>query len=210
MANIIGDIAGQYKALMALIEQMPDEEVISIGDMVDRGPQSKEVIEWFMANGRAILGNHEHMMLDQYNKMGGYYQDGIWIWNGGGFTLESFNGFIPDNIIYWVKNLPKYLEIDNMLISHAFIHPSLNLDEACDIGNSARELKSDRSIIWNRSEPIRRKYELQLAGHNSQFGLRRFDDDQGTFAICLDDSRHKVLTGFNTNNMQVYQQPYIY
>ena len=65
MVNIISDIAGNYKTLMALLEKMPqDEEIISVGDMVDRGPRSKEVIEFFMnnENATAIMGNHEHMM----------------------------------------------------------------------------------------------------------------------------------------------------
>src|SRR5262245_16243438 len=86
---IIGDIAGQYKTLLALLKQCPNEEPVSVGDMIDRGPDSKLVLDFFMKNGRAILGNHEAMMLDAIG--GGHYgawQD--WVGNGGGYTMRSF------------------------------------------------------------------------------------------------------------------------
>src|SRR3990167_9116336 len=126
MVNIVGDIAGRYDQLLALLKKMPDDEVISIGDMIDRGPKSKEVIEWFMKNGKAILGNHEHMMLDFYRN-GGYYEHGIWQWNGGSTTLTSFDpaeryracAVVPEIVLSWVSKLPLYLEIDGYLISHS-------------------------------------------------------------------------------------------
>ena len=46
---------------------MPEGETISVGDMIDRGPNSKEVVEYFMdptINSSAIFGNHEHLMVD--------------------------------------------------------------------------------------------------------------------------------------------------
>jgi hypothetical protein len=64
MPNIIGDIAGNYKTLMALLKKMPDDEVVSVGDMIDRSSGSADVIRWFMKHGKAIYGNHEDMMLD--------------------------------------------------------------------------------------------------------------------------------------------------
>ena len=67
---------------------MPDEIPISVGDMIDRGPHSKEVLDFFLQNGKAILGNHEHMMLDHFNG-GGEYQSRMWFLNGGNTTLES-------------------------------------------------------------------------------------------------------------------------
>ena len=41
--NLIGDIQGNYHTLRALLKQMPDEEPVSVGDMIDRGPRSKAV-----------------------------------------------------------------------------------------------------------------------------------------------------------------------
>ena len=74
--NIIGDIAGRYDELMLLLAKMPEADlIVSVGDMVDRGPKSKEVIEFFMTNPKAyaIYGNHESMMYEHLT--GNPYRD---------------------------------------------------------------------------------------------------------------------------------------
>lgn len=229
MTNIIGDIAGEYKALVQLVGQMPAGEVISVGDMVDRGPDSQRVLDYFMKEGRrAILGNHEHMMLDHLTK-GGFYGRGIWHWNGGAKTLLSFDPYeeraypdiVPPKYVEWLSNLPKFIELKgievnglekDVLISHAFLRGYYDDQESlrygCDFGKTIYD-KDETTIVWNRGQPVRRPtWDLQVCGHNSQFGLRQWDDEEGTFAICLDDSRKKVLTGLHLESMTIYQQPF--
>ncbi len=219
MTNIIGDIAGEYKTLLKLVDKMPEGEVISVGDMVDRGPQSKEVLDYFMntPNTRAIMGNHEHMMLDHITK-GGFYGSHIWLWNGGKTTLRSFEPTgelqnpVPTKYLEWLAKLPKYIEIDNCLIAHSFIRGYFQKDDlkvACDLGKTVTD-KEETTIIWNRAEPRRRdEWRLQICGHNSQFGLREWRDEEGLFAICLDDSRQRVLTGLHLETMTIYQEDYV-
>jgi hypothetical protein len=211
--NIIGDIAGQYDAFLKLVEKMPAGKVISVGDLVDRGPKSKEVVEWFMNNpeAEAIYGNHEHLMIDTYRKTN-YYEDGTWYVNGGSKTVKSYGKWvqdIPEEVIKWLENRPKYLLINGVFVSHSFLAPNYSLEEALDFGESYMDQKCDPSIIWNREPPIRRpEYKLQVAGHNSQFKLRRFVDDQGEFAICLDDSNNDKLTGLHIPSMEIYQEEF--
>lgn len=215
MVNIIGDIAGQYDALMALVDKMPEGEIISVGDMVDRGPNSSKVIEYFMQPGRrAILGNHEHMMID-YLTRGSFYGRDIWFYNGGGATMRSYpDTGVPDDHLEWLQSLPKFIEIDDVLISHAFLRPSavedrVVLEHNCEFGSCVWD-KDETTIIWNRSEPVRRDtWKLQVCGHNSQFGLREWRDEQGLYAICLDDSRKGVLTGLHLPTMEIFQQEYL-
>lgn len=207
--NIIADVAGQYKTLLTLLEKMPEGIPLSVGDMIDRGPSSKKVIEFFRTKGEAIMGNHEHLMIDAVEG-GGYYSDKIWEWNGGDKTLASFAGKIPAEVITWAKSLPYYKKIEKpditILVTHAFWAKNYSqLDHACNIGKNAMDPRSDTSLLWNRAKPKARAGILQIAGHNSQWGLRYFDD----YAICLDDSRNNRLTGFSTETMQVYQQDYI-
>jgi hypothetical protein len=221
MMNIIGDIAGQYKTLLALLKKMPDDEVLSVGDMVDRGPDSFKVLQWFKNHGKAVFGNHEHLMLDAIDN-GGYYQRGIWLYNGGGATIRSFGcetaqEMAGHELVEWVRTLPLYVKLDGALVSHSFIHPDQTLEEACNLGLGFAyqyDVQCDQSIIWNRTFPIRRTDDngnpmMQIVGHNSQFGLRQFKDDKGPFALCLDDCRQKVLTGLHWPSMQVYQQEFI-
>ena len=207
MTNVIGDIAGQYDALMALLKKMPDDQVVSVGDLIDRGTKSKEVVEWFMRHGKAVLGNHEHLMLDHYRDTWYYGQRGMWHYNGGSKTEESFGGPVPENVLAWVETLPLYLELEGCLISHAFVNADLGLARACELGSSI--IDAENSIIWDRHYPRRMpEYKTQIAGHNGWMGLKYFSDDQGDFAICIDDSPKKKLTGIHLPSMVVYQQDF--
>jgi len=205
MPNVIADISGNYGALTRLLARMPDDDTISLGDMIDRGPDSRAVIEWFMEHGRAVLANHEHMMLDHCRGTG-YYAPGTWEINGGDATLAAFGGTIPDEVLDWTGRLPLYLRIDGYLVSHSFVAPGLTLAEVCDLGTDFSDPRCDRSILWNRELPRRlRPYRMQIAGHNSQFGLKEFTDWRGAFALCIDDSRHGRLTGLHLPSMEIYQ-----
>jgi hypothetical protein len=109
--NFIGDVHGDMSALKKLTAKMPKAPFFSVGDMIDRGLHSKEVIEFFMQEGnKALLGNHEHFLLDFYfNRK--LYQKGIWLYkgNGGQATVYSFDNnieakFMKDN------DIPMYLQ----------------------------------------------------------------------------------------------------
>ncbi|MEC9337269.1 MAG: metallophosphoesterase [SAR324 cluster bacterium] len=50
--NPIGDIQGNYRTLLALLKQIPDDDPVSVGDMIDRGPRSMEVLEFSGITGR--------------------------------------------------------------------------------------------------------------------------------------------------------------
>ena len=61
---VVGDIHGCFEELQTLLASInfhEKDELISIGDLVDRGPHPKEVISFFMntPNAYAIMGNHE-------------------------------------------------------------------------------------------------------------------------------------------------------
>lgn len=71
--NVIGDIAGQYDSLMRLIAKMPKQPTILLGDLNDRGWQSKQVIQWAIDNDVANGGlvetldsNHGDLLYDWF------------------------------------------------------------------------------------------------------------------------------------------------
>jgi len=209
--NVIGDIAGNYKTLMALLDKMPKGKVIAVGDIVDRGPNSKEVIDFFMKNEdktMALMGNHEHMMVDYYNGNIENYSSDIWLYNGGETTLSSY-AFVPPSqeILNWLSSREIFcnLKIDDKkyFISHTFLSTSRSLNEF--------ESELMRKL-WNRNEPWfnSESADVQICGHNSQFGLRYWNDIQSDKkAICIDSSRSGVLTGIHLPSMVIYQQEYI-
>ena len=216
---VIGDVAGQFKALTALVDKFPKgEEVVLVGDLMDRGPDSNKVIEWAMTtpNVLTIGGNHEDLMVDHCRNQH-RYEEGIWLMNGGGETINSYgfplNGnvwdmkllfkHIPEAHIAWLESLPLFIEREDVFISHAPVSMFHKLEVAKTL-----PLESGSSLVWNRSEPEKMEGKLQLFGHNANWKLRKFGSPD-PWAICLDTSWDKVLTGYNTKTKEFYQQPYI-
>ncbi len=62
---VIGDVHGEFDTLMALVAKLSkDAKLIFVGDLIDRGAKSKEVIEFVRQNNHlCVLGNHEELML---------------------------------------------------------------------------------------------------------------------------------------------------
>lgn len=94
---MIGDIHGCCKTFRFLVEKeielKKSDMLYCLGDYIDRGPDSKGVIDFILelrAKGfqvRTLRGNHEQMLLDSFRSMDVL---DLWIANGGGTTLESF------------------------------------------------------------------------------------------------------------------------
>lgn len=145
---VITDPHGCYDTLMALIAQLPKDVPITFaGDLIDRGPNSRKVIE-FVKNGGydCVRGNHEEMMINELefrpdsNGADHYFVDdynGIWSMNGGDVCLDSYY-IMKDgkNVIdvaalkehqAWLKTLPFYLEYkdlknsngEHLLVTHS-------------------------------------------------------------------------------------------
>ena len=225
---VIGDIAGQYETLLALLKKCPDRMPISLGDMIDRGPDSQKVLDFFMNTdgAEAVKGNHEHFLESFYFRYNYYlHQDVVWFEQGGIETLKSFNPsmtdgdyehkqlrkMIPDKYAAWIKALPLYKEVDGFFLSHGPLRQGLSLEECCDLGGScfighghSKEMR-DYTILWNRNYPAKVENRIHLFGHCSNFGYRHFDK----FAICLDSTRQDTLTAIEIPSMTVYQQKYI-
>lgn len=139
---IIGDIHGCYDELLELLDRAgttADDIIVSVGDLVDRGPQSPEVWRFFRercARGRAIvlMGNHERKHVRQVFS---YSQEITRLQLGGEYTAAT----------EWMSHLPYYFETPECIVVHAALLPGLPLFEQKEevlAGTVAgeRELKS--------------------------------------------------------------------
>lgn len=132
---IIGDVHGCYESLCVLIEKLPnkwDSQIIFVGDLIDRGRRSCEVVELVIKNNYScILGNHEELMLEYYNALPNKERKNIWVSNGGYATMESYkeNGglYKIHEHLDWFLTLPRFLEIDycdkyglKLFVTHGF------------------------------------------------------------------------------------------
>src|SRR5690554_6025128 len=96
---VIGDIHGCSKALRSLVDEIApsqDDQLIFLGDFIDRGPDSRGVIDQVIELSQrtrvvAIRGNHEVMLMGVL--MGGLDAN-WWCQTGGQSTLASYGGSI--------------------------------------------------------------------------------------------------------------------
>lgn len=132
---IMTDIHGCYKTLMALVAKLPkDAEIVLLGDLIDRGPDSRHVVYWAMHNKiPCTMGNHEdlavaysgHVEYGFRPKCGQYYEHDIWLYNGGDKALDSWGADLlpksqlPENVVAWMASRPAYLKMPGrLLLSH--------------------------------------------------------------------------------------------
>jgi serine/threonine protein phosphatase 1 len=128
----VGDIHGMYDKLIASLEAInkhnvqvgcADHKVVFLGDYVDRGPDSRKVVEHVKMliekdadTYKGIIGNHEDMMFEGRSH---------WYQNGGDKTVESYNGDrnLMEEHIKWLMSLPVKIETENYIFVHAGLDP---------------------------------------------------------------------------------------
>lgn len=161
---VVGDIHGHFYALELLLEQLdfdPDSDrVFSVGDMIDRGPESWRVIEflnrpWF----HAIMGNHEKMLLDAASSAP---VSRNWVTFNGGDWWSGIPDHLHERIRRIIAALPLAMEIstDNGRIGivHADIPPGMAWQEFVRLLGSDAEIRE--LALWSRH----RFKQLQLMG----------------------------------------------
>jgi len=136
MRIVVGDIHGCFDEFQMLIEKIgpsADDVIISVGDMVDRGPKSPEVVGFFMRrkNAKAIMGNHERKHLR--------FSQGLMLPKNFGIhqrnTMVQFeNRQAALNLSYsdalgYFKTLPLYLDFPEAIIVHAGLIYGISFNE---------------------------------------------------------------------------------
>jgi serine/threonine protein phosphatase 1 len=126
----IGDIHGCFDSLKELIENkiqlQKNDKLILLGDYIDRGEKSKEVVDFIIELQEKgfdiipLMGNHEAMLLEAYEND---KNTSIWIQNGGSETLKSFEisslKDVESKYIEFFKVLRYYYSFEDFLFVHA-------------------------------------------------------------------------------------------
>ncbi|WP_370231966.1 metallophosphoesterase family protein [Cognatishimia sp.] len=140
---IIGDLHGCYELTQGLLTKIqglaPDAELVFVGDYVDRGENSAEVLRLLMDMPDAVClkGNHEQMMLDFLENP--EEKGARWLRYGGLQTVASFGCTTPvdqlralrdevleamgDDMVHWMQYLPLMHINGNLSVVHAAAHP---------------------------------------------------------------------------------------
>ena len=148
----IGDIHGCFGTFQELIEYKIEiknnDKLVLLGDYIDRGNQSKEVVDYIIDLQHKgfdiipLMGNHEAMLIDSIDS-DAFLSN--WMLNGGGVTLKSFGikslKALDQTYIDFFKGLQFYYMFNNFL----FVHAGFN-DEISD------PFEDKDQMIWARRE----------------------------------------------------------
>jgi serine/threonine protein phosphatase 1 len=135
----IGDIHGCKLALDRLldsIEPTAQDTIVTLGDYVDRGPDSRGVIDRLIQLGGetqhiGLMGNHEEMMLAVIQHQSAHDS---WLQHGGVDTLDSYGfggslDFLPDSHLEFFESLRDFHEDRGHFFTHAAYAPKIPLEE---------------------------------------------------------------------------------
>lgn len=196
--TVIGDVHGCFKTAKALVakvlEKHPDTVICFAGDLIDRGPNSRDLVQWVIDNDfDCVQGNHEQMMVDWNGKM----SDMLWIGNGGDTTLDSYyskpkyededGNYQPGMYLkgdfdaetfkdhqLWMNNLPivihykdcKTPEGRELVVSHSICH---NYWKAIHGNDEHRAEQAYVHVAWGRSfHKIKDQGFYNVIGHTPQ------------------------------------------
>ena len=210
----IGDIHGCHVALEVLLEQLrvqPDDTVVIVGDVVDRGPGTRQSIELLLdlqvrAKLVFIMGNHEEMMLDAI--AGGELLAG-WLRFGGQEAVLSYGADIADipaEHVAFLRSSVDYYESDTDIFVHANLEPGVPLEQ-----------QQPEWLRWTRLTGFETRHvsgKRVLCGHTPQVsGLPAAWDGwvcldtwayHGLFLTCLDASTNTVYQSRQTGEFRIF------
>lgn len=205
---IVGDIHGCYREFQELLKKAnlsKNDEIISLGDIVDRGPDTPEVLHFFMNDSRTrtLSGNHEKKhILSFQGKIKPALSQRI-------TRIQIGEDHYPD-VIAWMEKLPYFIELPEAILVHGFFEPHIPLssqEEEIIIGvmPGKKKLKERYDRPW---------YELYdgdkplIVGHKDYLktGKPLIYKDR-VFCIDTDCCRGGSLTGLLLPGFKVISVP---
>ena len=196
----IGDIHGCDVALDVLlgeVQPVAADTLVVLGDVVDRGPGSRQVIDRLMELQQMcrliyLMGNHEEMMLDAIDT--GDRRDD-WLLFGGKETIESYGSGaqdVPPAHLDFLRSGLDYWETDEEIFVHGSLEPDVPLDQ-----------QSTDTLHWQRltgDEPPFFSGKRVICGHTSQqSGLPWVFDGWACIDTCVYGDGYLTCLDVETN-----------
>ncbi|MEE8558838.1 MAG: metallophosphoesterase family protein [Myxococcota bacterium] len=164
MLYVVGDIHGMKDALVRLLAKLPLEpgdEIVFIGDYVDRGPNPRGCVDVLLRlrerhDCTFLLGNHESMFLSFLGWTGpGYFAGEAFLANGGETTLASYGYFDSQESFQLPTGHADFFRACKLWYlrgQYLFVHAGLSRD-ALPLADPKYALSREqpRELLWERS-----------------------------------------------------------
>jgi|SRR5436190_16057212 len=201
---VIGDIHGCFDELSDLIELIdlqPDDRVVAVGDLVVKGPKSREVLDLFIDDPRfsSVIGNHDRILRQR--------------WRGEPVRLtkeqrQTFSDLDSDRQKYFqfLRELPFMIDLGRYLVVHAGVRPGVPLRrqmaaDMTEIRTMGAEPSRRRGVPWFE---VYRGRKTVLFGHWPAKKPRRAAHAIGLDTGCVYGGH---LTAFITDTQQFVSVP---
>jgi len=168
---VVGDIHGNFDLLEIFLKDVSfdnaNDRLISVGDIIDRGPDSAIALEylqnpWFYA----VRGNHEAMLIGAQDRVYGMYE--LWMHNGGEWSDDAPDGLLEEMASQY-RELPYVIEVDTDLgkvgVVHADMPNVMSWDDTLDaIENGKLKEKQMQVYLWSRDTYRKLRMSLEYPG----------------------------------------------
>lgn len=195
---VVGDIHGHlatFKALIHRLQLRPEDRVVCLGDMIDRGPASAGLLAYIRMHPQivCIKGNHEQMATQCIQSDGSFQAWKPWMERGGKSTYGSYivqaegdlwkakRAMIDD--FTWLDTLPTQLVLDHVRLVHAGYDPRMPLD-----------MQGEKELLWIRKEWFTHEAPVDSSrtvffGHTTTTKLGDAAGEVALSSISLPDGR---------------------
>jgi len=189
MIAVIGDIHGCFYTLIELLKKIRKKyksvEIYCVGDMVDRGNFSFNVVDLMMKEGiRVTPGNHDYMFNHFFRQPMSLFARS-WSMNGSETTILSYEGYENqlETHLNYIESLPLFYNLEGIFISHAGISTKYsnelsanyreNLDNLHDLIHT--DYLTERGVLWTRDDLLNLG-KIQIVGHTTHDEIA-FDEE---------------------------------
>ena len=217
---IIGDVHGCFNTLLELIKQFPNKEksqICFVGDVVDRGLFSCDVVELIMQNDyKMVMGNHERRLLS--NKLEFLNNkvpfDRSWFFgNGGEATYRSYLGQsveFKQRHVDFLESRPVYLEFkdyktqngEHLVVSHSAVG---NMWELRNDKYASEEFK--RHLLSGRGDEMQVSSIFNVYGHTPVREVKFYKNSADIDTGCVfNEVGFDKLSALEFPSMKIYTQ----
>jgi hypothetical protein len=204
---VIGDIHGCYTEFQSLLDKAgltEDVSIVSVGDCVDRGPDTPAVLRFFQEkpNALLIMGNHErkHVRANRHE---------VKLARSQKISKIQFGETYPDALAF-MRDLPLYLDLLDALIVHGYFEPGLPISQQ-HATVLCGTMGGDNYLHTHFDRPWYELYDgdkpLLVGHHNYSNTDQPFVYQDRVFGLDTDCVTGKALTGLLLPSFKIVSVP---